>query len=145
MSNPITAVYTALSADPTLAGILSGGVYSWVDTPELSRQATPAAFDANGEMLPSALVKPESATPWGPLPDGGRVYVNIWLYDQMGFEALEAARERIYTLLHRQQLSTSAGIFDFRHSNDILGAEVPGLDVSMVVCRYYGTIYRKVG
>jgi hypothetical protein len=142
--NPITAIYNALSADSTLTGILSGGLYNWLDTPELSRQATPAAFDEFGEMKPSGLLKPESATPWGPLPDGGRVYIVLWLYDQAGFEALDAARERLYTLLHRQQITTEAGIFDIRHSNDILGGEVPGLDVSMCVCRYYATIYRKV-
>lgn len=142
--NPITAIYNALAADMTLTGILSGGVYNWLDTPQLSRQATPAAYDQYGEMLPSGLVKPEGATPWGPLPDGGRVYVVVWLYNQNGYEPLEAARERLYTLLHRQQLTTDAGIFDVRHSNDIPAAEVPGLDVSMCVCRYYVTIYRKV-
>jgi len=141
--NPITAVYNALAADTTLTGILSGGIYNWLDTPQLSRQATPAAYDEYGEMKPSGLVKPESATPWGPLPDGGRVYIVVWLYNQADVEPLESARERLYTLLHRQQINTDAGIFDIRHSNDILGAEVPGLDTSMVVCRYYATIYRK--
>lgn len=143
MTNPITAIYNALAADSTLTGILSGGLYNWLDTPELSRQATPSAFNEFGEMKPSGLLKPESATPWGPLANGGRVFIVLWLYDQAGFETLDAARERLYTLLHRQQINTEAGIFDIRHSNDILGSEVPGLDVSMVVCRYYATIYRK--
>lgn len=138
----LSAIVSVLQGDETLAGILTGGVYDGLSVPDVSRQATPDAFDAYRELLPCALVKAESATPWGPLPDGGRLYVMVWLYAQHDFEAIDVARQRVYALLHRQRVSTTAGIFDVRHADDVLGAEVAALGVPTIASRYVATIWR---
>jgi len=70
------------------------------------------------------------------------LYVMLWLYAQAGYTAIEQARERAYQLLHRQQLSTASGIFDVRHANDVLGAEVAALNVPTIVSRYVVTLNR---
>ena len=137
-----SAVVDRLQDDATLAALLTGGVYDGESTPTVNRQATPDAFDAFGEMLPCALVKAESATPWGPLHDSGRLYLLVWLYDQHDYTVIETARNRVYTLLHREKVSGADLIYDVRHANDVLGAEVQGLEVAMIASRFVVTVQR---
>lgn len=138
----LDAVVTALTGDATLLATLTGGVYDGRTVQEISRQNTPSAYDAWLDLKPCALVRGESQTPWGPLQHSTRLYVTVWLYQQSGYTAIEAARERIYDLLHRNQLSTTEGIFDVRHANDLTGLEVAELPAAMAVCRYYVTAVR---
>lgn len=139
-----SAMVAALQGDATLAATLTGGIYDGLAVGEVSRQATPAAYDAAGELLPCALVMPESAAPVGPLPDGGREFVVVWLYDQREYAALETARQRVYALLHRVKVGAAAdGVFEVRHVNDVLGAQVQqALGLPMVASRYVATVWR---
>jgi hypothetical protein len=137
-----SAIFDILSGDATLMAILAGGTYDGLLVADINRQLTPAAYDEYAELRPCGLLKPETATPWGPLPDSGRLYVMLWLYAQTDYTAIEQARERAYQLLHRQQLSTVDGIFDVRHANDVLGAEVAALNVPTIASRYVVTLNR---
>jgi hypothetical protein len=138
-----TAIFDALQADTTLMSILTGGLYSGLAVSDISRQLTPAAYDEFGELRPCGLLKGESATPWGPHDDTGRLYVVLWLSAQRDIAALDAARERTYKVLHRAQVSTSVGLFDVRHANDVMGTEVAALDVPTIASRYYATVDRS--
>ncbi len=137
----IDAVLTLLQYDAAIAGVLPGGVQRAV---EISRQATPGAFDANGELRACALVKQETATPWGPHEDSGRLYITIYLYERAGYDAIEAARKRIYALLHRQKLTPvdGSGCYEVRHVNDVIDAEDSALHVPMAMSRYMATVER---
>jgi hypothetical protein len=137
----ITSIVSILQSDATLAAILPGGVHR---SQEISRQATAAAYDANRELRPCALVKQESATPWGPYEHSGRLYIVVWLYQRFGYDAIEQARQRIYTLLHRQQISPTGGggCWDVSHVNDVLDQEDSTLGAAMTVSRYVATIRR---
>lgn len=136
------AIFNALHGDTALLALLPGGLYDGLQVRDITRQATPNAFDAYAELKPCGILKPETQTPWGPLPDGSRFYVVLWLYVQSDMAALDAARERAYVLLHRQQITTDAHIFDVRHANDLLGGEVQALNVPFVLSRYYATVQR---
>lgn len=136
------AMFSMLADDAILAATLTGGLHDGLLVADINRQLTPVAYDEYAELRPCGLLKPETATPWGPLPDSGRLYVMLWLYAQAGYTAIEQARERAYQLLHRQQLSTASGIFDVRHANDVLGAEVAALNVPTIVSRYVVTLNR---
>jgi hypothetical protein len=137
------AMVAALQGDATLAGVLTGGIWDGLAVGEISRQATPAAYDEFGELLPCALVMPESAAPAGPLPDGGRVFVMVWLYAQREYAALETARQRVYALLHRVKVGSAAdGVFEVRHANDVLGAQVEALGTPMIASRFVATVWR---
>jgi len=137
-----SAIYNLLSADATLIGLLTGGVYAGK---EISPQATSGAYDANKELLPCGLIRQEAATPWGPHPDSGRLYVTIWFYDRAGYASIEAARKRVYALLHRQKLTPTdgSGNFDIRHANDLLDMEDPTLGAAMCMSRFVATVQRK--
>ncbi len=136
------AILAALQADAALAGILTGGLYDGLQVQDISRQTTPDAYDEWGELKPAGLLRPESQTPAGPHPDGSRLFVTLWLYQQSGSAAIDAGRERAYQVLHRQTL---AGMWEVRHANDILGAEVPGLDTPVTMSRFVATVNRGGG
>lgn len=138
----IDAITAALQGDATLTGILPGGVHR---APEISRQTTPDAYNQQQELLPCALVKQESATPWGPHADSGRVYMTVWFFQRDGYEQIEGARQRVYALLHRQKLTPpdGSGCYDIRHADDVLDQEEPVLGVPMAMSRFVATVQRE--
>lgn len=137
----INAILALLQAGAILSDILTGGVHH---APEISRQATPDAYDQSRELLPCALVKQESATPWGPHADSGRVYVTVWFFARSGYTHIEAARKRVYARLHRQKVTPSdgSGCYEIRHADDLLDQEEPMLGVPMAMSRYVATVQR---
>lgn len=139
----ITSITALLQADTTLNAILTGGVHRAM---EISRQATPTAYDSRRELLPCALVKQETATPWGPHDDSGRLYIVIWFYARSDYTTIEAARKRVYELLHRAKLTPNdgSGCYDIRHADDLLDQEEPTLGVPMAMSRYVATVQRRV-
>lgn len=132
-------IIAALQDDTQLAGILTGGVYDGNAVGDISRQATPAAYDEYSELKPCAIVKPETQAPAGPHPDSSRLFVTIWFYQQSGSAAIDVARIRAYHLLHRATLAGSDGLWDVRHFNDLLGIELQALGVPAIMSRYVAT------
>ncbi len=132
-------ILDALQGDATLAGIPTGGVYDGTEVNDISRQATPAAYDEYSELKPCAIVKPETQAPAGPHPDGSRLFVTVWFYQQSGSAAIDLARIRAYHLLHRATLAGSDGLWDVRHGNDLLGMEMQALGVPAIMSRYVAT------
>ena len=136
------SIFAALQGDAQLSAILTGGIYDGAEVSDISRQATPAAYDEYSELKPCAILKPESQAPAGPHPDGARLFVTLWLYQQLGGVQIDAARERAYRVLHRQTLD---GMWDVRHANDLLGIEMQALGVPAIMSRYVATVNRDVG
>ena len=136
------SILAALQGDAQLTAILTGGLYDGTEVSDISRQATPAAYDDYSEMKPCAIVKPETQAPAGPHPDGSRLFVTIWFYQQSGSAAIDAGRVRAYHLLHRATLAGSDGLWDVRHATDLLGIEMQALGVPAIMSRYVATVNR---
>jgi len=135
------ALYDLLSNDEQLMATLTGGLHTRT---EISRQNTPAAFDDSSEILPCALLKLETQTPWSPYTHGSRLYFSLLLYQRTGYEAIEAARLRLYTLLHGQKVGPSiGGCWQIRHSSDVPDVEDAALGCSLVISRFVATILRE--
>lgn len=132
----IDTLLGALQSDPTLQTALTGGVYR---AAEISRQATPDAYDANMELQPCALLRQETATPWGPHEHSARVYVTVFFYQRDGYDVIEAARARVYALLHRSKVVG----WEVRHVNDLLDMTDPALGMPMAISRYQCTVNRE--
>ena len=137
-------IFAALEGDAALSAILTGGLYDGTEVNDISRQATPAAYDDYSELLPCAILKPETQAPAGPHPDGSRLYLTLWFYQQSGNAAIDLARIRAYHLLHRVTLAGSGGdgLWDVRHANDLLGIELQALGVPAIMSRYVATVNR---
>lgn len=109
-----TQIETLLEADATLMAILTGGIYtSGAVGPEgISRATTPSAFDANGYLKPTALVRQRDLVPDGNVQDGmaqmdsAIQVVEVWLYADQGdgYTAIDNAINRIYSVLRGVQL-----------------------------------------
>jgi hypothetical protein len=129
-----TDVLLALQADAQLSALLPGGIYGPDTADEITRQATPAAFDAaTKELLPCALVRPGVETPAGPYPTSSRAFVDIYFYQRAGTDVIDPARERAFQLLHRVRIG---GGWEVLWTDDVLGQRDPALDCSMVLSRY---------
>ncbi len=134
------AVKAALEADSTLMATLTGGVHTKA---EISRQDTPTAFDSNDEIEPCALLKVESVGPVRPYTHGARMVLTLYFYERSGYDNIEAARERVYTLLHDGYVTPSTGsCWRILHSGDVGDQEDEALGCSMAVSRYVATISR---
>ena len=131
-----TAIYNCLNDDATLMAILTGGAY--YDITEITRQAAADAFDANGEIEPCALIKLSTEVPTGPYDHSQRLTLNIYLYERAGYDNIEAARNRIFQLLHGQQLTPVSGgtCWEILHSNDTLDQEDQALRCSMALTKF---------
>lgn len=128
-----------LEADATLTGLLTGGIYA---VPEISRQDTPDAFDANGEIEPCGLVKLETEGQFGPYEEAGgisaRLYVAVFFYQRTGYDVIDPALARTRTLLHKQNLSTS-GVWEISWVDDVMDQEDEALGCAMSMSRYMVT------
>ena len=134
-----SAIRDILAADGTLAGLLTGGFYVAV---EMKRTGdTAAAFNADGEILPSALVKQAVEVPDGPRELSGRALIDIYLYQFAGTAAIDAAKERIFTLLNELHIG-SERVWEVKWITDITDQEDPALECSMHLCRYEAIRYR---
>jgi len=135
------AIRERLATDPTLQALLTGGVWA---TGEISRQKAPEAFGDDKEIEPCALVKVESETPWGPYSEAGavsaRLYVVVYFYQRNGYEVIDEAMERVFTLLQQEKLED--GVWEIAWADDVIDQEDEALGCSMGVSRYVVTRLR---
>lgn len=105
MSSAIkAAIKTLLVNDVTFAALIPEERI-FADKVELSRQGTAGAFDANGTIQRSLLIKQETTTPFGPHTNTGRLFIPLIFYDHesVGYASIEAASLRAYQLMHDKQ------------------------------------------
>lgn len=106
---------TRMGADATLTAILTGGIYQAgnLGFEGISRTNTPAAFDANGFLLPCALVKERGEIPDRIAQDqiaqraSTAQVVEIWLYQDRQYASIDAALSRLFVLFYGHQFSDS--------------------------------------
>ena len=104
-----------LEADATLLAILTGGIYTsgTVGVDGITRAAAPDAFDADGWLLPCALVKQRGNVTTSDVRDydaqvsSATQVVEVWFYEDRGYTNIDAAMARVRTLLFGVQLSDS--------------------------------------
>jgi hypothetical protein len=140
------AIYALLAADFDLKAQLPGGIYGSTEdgVAEIDRQDTPDAFAGN-EVRPCALLKMGSLVPFGPFGHSARQHFSVMLYQRRGVEAIDAARRRIYELLHRRRVAPidDSSCWQIEHDSDVLDAQDDALDgCRMQVCRFYAIVGR---
>jgi len=91
------AIRALLAADGALSGLLPGGVFA---SPEVSRQDTPAAYDADSELQTCANVKLETNGQVGPHKTGARQFFTVSLYQQHDTADITSAAARVIELLN---------------------------------------------
>lgn len=107
--------YTRMIADATLVATLTGGVWKKETTgvEGVGRETTPSAFDTNGYVRPTALVRQRDTVPDNVVRDlmaqkvSTSVVVEIYLYEDRGYTNIDAAMSRLFVLLEGYQFSDS--------------------------------------
>jgi hypothetical protein len=107
------SIKAVLAADSTFAGLMTGGIYAYEDTGLLgfSRDSIPAAFDSNGLVKPSCVVKARALIPDQQITDEGgqamsyRQVVEIWFYEALGYDTIHAVTVRAFALLHGKRIA----------------------------------------
>lgn len=122
---------TSLTSSAPLTAALTGGVY--IDT-RISRQTTAAAFDANLEIKPCALLKAGVETPTGPYRRGSRANIEVYLYQYLGYSTIRTARDLIFGLWHNQRISS--GTWEILWTDDVNDQIDDALGCSLIVSRY---------
>ena len=134
----IAVIVATLAADSALMASLPGGVHNAALVGVISRQTTPTAFDANGELRPCALVQGRTTSPAGGRIDAEITTVAIYLYQRSITTAIDAARVRIKTLLHRVRLAPPVGVgaWELSYADDALNRYDPALRAQLHVTTY---------
>lgn len=122
-----------LAADTTLMTILTGGLYAGG---EISRQDTPAAFDANKEILPCGLVALETQVPGGPYRDSMRLFFTVTFWQRSGYASIDAALDETFVRLHTSKIGAASKLWTVQHAEDSSDMEDPGLLCPMKYGRY---------
>lgn len=116
---------TRMVADTALMAILTGGVWKSgaVGRLGITREVAASAFDATGYLKPCALVRQRAMAPTGDVDDTGAGMasaaqtVEVWLYEDTGYTAIDGAMARLFALLHGHVFA--GGWFEARWSNTI--------------------------
>jgi hypothetical protein len=101
------------NADATLMATLTGGLYAYgsLGREGLTRESVPAAYDTNGYLKPVGIAKMRPLVHDFEVFDGisqeasARQVVELWLYQDSGFTAIDAALARLYTLFQGYKFS----------------------------------------
>jgi hypothetical protein len=129
LSNSIKGV---LEADTSLMDLLTGGIYA--DVMEISRQLTPAAFDAHGEIKPCALIREGTEIKLRPTRRGVQTPVTIYFYQRSGYDVIEQAMNYVFNDLNEQKIGVS--VWNIEHDVTIQGQHDPALDCALGSLRF---------
>ena len=112
-------IATILQADSALNAILSGGIFVYGDLGPagITRDSCPDCFDADGYLLPCAIVKQRGDIPTFEAGDtagqvtSANVVCELWIYQDTTYAAIDAAKPIIYRLLQGAVLPDSFEIY----------------------------------
>lgn len=135
------ALYDRLASDVTLINILTGGLYY---RQGISRDKTPAAFDAFGDMKPCAVLVVTTRAPREEIGMADQ-FLQTYFYQQTGYDQIDLAMERTYDLLHKQTVAASNGwCYEIEHAGDLGDSEDPVLLVPMCYSRFRAVLLRRL-
>jgi hypothetical protein len=126
------AILSRLASDGALMALLAGGVHT---ATLISRATTPAAYDANRELLPCALLRFENEAQQEVYATAGGLIFVLYFYQRAGYDKIDAARERCYALLNRAILPGTQA-WEVMHADDVLDQSDDTLAASMSLSRY---------
>jgi len=120
-------IKTALEEDDELMALLTGGIFNEVE--EISKQNTAAAFDANGEIKPCALIKLGVETKAGPHARSVRTPFRIYFYQRQGYDVIDPAMEIVFDLLNDQQIGER--VWNIEYGSEINQQRDQALDCAL--------------
>lgn len=138
----LPALLSALQADSTLTGTLTGGIYLKREMREeiTNRKVYPAAYNNGKEMKPLLIIKGRRVIPNG-AKDASNQYqatrqpVEFWFHQDgdAGFATLRTAANRLYALI---QMKPYAGAAQWRMDGELEDND-PALNNAATIMKEY--------
>lgn len=125
-------IKSAMEADDDLMNLLTGGVFA--DVEEISRQLTPAAFNADGEIQPCALIKEGTEIKLGPTRRGVQTPFTVYFYQRSGYDVIEEAMARAFDGLNEQKIGV--GTWNIEHDVTVRQQRDTALDCALGSLRF---------
>lgn len=137
---------TRMTGDATLMAILTGGVFVSGETGRDGLTRGDIA-GSDGWIRPAALVRERAVVPDGWVHDqeaqhaSARQVVEIWLYEDASYAAIDAAMNRLYTLFQGYMFTDTypiewiGGINRQRDEGSLLGASLGRIDFAVFSVR----------
>lgn len=85
---------------------LTGGIYSAEEMDRGNVTLETVQRDGDGRILPFGVLRWRGDIPGGGLHISGRVFLEIWLYEDSGYAHIREARHAIRKALHRRYFTT---------------------------------------
>lgn len=105
-------VKTTMQTDGALAALLTGAVHN--DVEEISYQNTPAAFDANKEIKPCALIKLGTETRLrSGIPNSVQTPLTIYFYQRDNYDVIEQAMDLAFADLNEKKIGSNVWNIEF--------------------------------
>jgi len=132
-----TVVQTALTV-----AAATGGIYTHEDTGRngINRTTTPAAFDANGIIKPTILIRVRSEVNTYDLVGNvasTRAVLEVWFYSSDSYTTTSIMRSSVFGQLHNKQLS---GTFQVIWNWDVQEARDESIDALVERSEYWAYI-----
>lgn len=129
----VSTVHNLLKNDATLTGMLPGGVLAVAEIKRTDDESKQAFDEDTQELLACINVKRGTENPFGPHHHTTEFFFTVSYYQLYGFDVIDAARDRVWQLLHRQRLP---GTTDVRCVNRTPVVEDQALLVNMATDSY---------
>ena len=126
MSTLRTEIKSILTGDATLMAILTGSVFTSEDLDRHGMTLEDAPKESNGVNLkPFAVLRFRGAQNQGPHFSGRRQTLEIYFYQDSGYDKIDAAKLQVESLLHRKYIpSTTQNMFGWVEYVSDLGETV---------------------
>lgn len=136
-----TDIRETLEGDATLVAILTGGIYDASELPMdgLTPSSAPGAF-TGVRLNPCAVIRFRGSNETEIIGSSRRRFMEIYFYQQVGMDQIDAAAARCRVLLHHaKQFTTDGGQVYYTtwvdSSGDMVADELDG--AAMAFSRYY--------
>lgn len=125
-------IKTALQADTALMALLTGGIHAGIE--EINRKSAEGAFDANGEILPTILLKIPLEVPAGPYISSVRTTVTLYFYQRSGYDVIDQAMSLAFADLNEQRIGTR--VWNLQYENGVYQQRDQALDCPLGTLRF---------
>jgi hypothetical protein len=145
MATQREALKSYLEADGTLASFLTGGWMDGNDFEErLQQNKIPRESDGT-RIKPFGVIRWRTSRPTEIVRSSERRTLEMYFYQQTGFEIIESAIKRTKAILHRKQIQSDTEGLCMYHWQQHIG-EIPAEELGFVSCelvRFYTDFTRR--
>lgn len=133
------AIKQYLEAQPAVMALLPGGI--WMT--DIGLKTTPAAYDANGELLTCIRIRLETVTPFGNRSENphGKLQLRtpaaLYFLRQLGYDGIRAAMDAVLPVLDGVKLTSLNGVGRVAFADQVGELSLDAIQRAQAMMRFY--------